>query len=56
VDDLAGNVAEWVEAGSMNVVRGGSFEDFDPASVGSLSTRVVDAAAPSIGFRCAADP
>ncbi len=56
VDDLAGNVAEWVEAGPVKTVRGGSFEDLDVAAIGSVSTRIVDAAAPSIGFRCAADP
>lgn len=55
--DLAGNVAEWVESTADGVVRGGSFEDVDVASVSSTSTRDVGAAAtlPSVGFRCASD-
>ena len=55
--DLAGNVAEWVESTADGVVRGGSFEDVDAASVSSTSARDVGAAAtvPSVGFRCASD-
>lgn len=55
VDDLAGNVAEWVEGGLLPTARGGSFEDVDAASVRSLASRAVDAASATIGFRCAAD-
>jgi formylglycine-generating enzyme required for sulfatase activity len=55
--DLAGNVAEWVDA-NVSTVRGGSFADADPASFASSSRRMVDAfrADPTIGFRCARDP
>jgi formylglycine-generating enzyme required for sulfatase activity len=57
VYDLAGNVAEWTDVVGASLVRGGSFEDVDPAAVGSLSMRVVAGGAPSaaIGFRCAKD-
>lgn len=54
-DDLAGNVAEWVDGALTPVVRGGSYEDVDVAVVGSTYLRVSASAAPSIGFRCAAD-
>ena len=54
VDDLAGNVAEWVDG--ANAVRGGSYVDVDVASVASMSVRTTDAAEPAIGFRCARDP
>ena len=55
VDDLAGNVAEWVEGGLLPTARGGSFEDVDVASVRSLEARAVEAASATVGFRCAAD-
>ena len=55
--DLAGNVAEWVDLGGASVVRGGSYEDVDPAAVGATSVRAVapGGASPVIGFRCAKD-
>ena len=55
--DLAGNVAEWVDLGGASVVRGGSYEDADPAAVGATSVRAVapGGASPVIGFRCAKD-
>lgn len=56
VDDLAGNVAEWVDGTLEPVVRGGSYADVDVASVASTTVRVNSAPGPSIGFRCAADP
>ncbi len=57
VFDLAGNVAEWVDAPDA-IVRGGSYADVDPSAVSSSSSRAVaaDAAEPTIGFRCARDP
>jgi hypothetical protein len=53
--DLAGNVAEWVEAGSASLVRGGSYEDVLASSVSVSGARSFTGAAPSVGFRCAAD-
>jgi hypothetical protein len=55
--DLAGNVAEWVDA-DVPIVRGGSFADADPAAFSTSSRRTVDASVrdPTIGFRCARDP
>jgi len=56
VFDLAGNVAEWVD--DESVVRGGSYADGEPASVGAFTVRSVapETSEPSIGFRCARDP
>lgn len=55
--DLAGNVAEWVDAPS-GLVRGGSYADVDASAVAATSARPVsvDASEPTIGFRCARDP
>ena len=53
--DLSGNVAEWVEAGAVAMVRGGSFEDVLASSVSASGVRVGAVAGPSVGFRCAAD-
>lgn len=54
--DMAGNVAEWVDAPSATV-RGGSWADVDVAAVRADAARAVaeDAVDPTIGFRCAAD-
>jgi formylglycine-generating enzyme required for sulfatase activity len=54
VFDLAGNVAEWVDA-TTAVVRGGSFTDVDPNGVATSAARTVADALPSadVGFRCA---
>ena len=53
--DLAGNVAEWVEAGPLPMVRGGSYEDVLASSVSASGARAFDGAGPWVGFRCAAD-
>lgn len=53
--DLAGNVAEWVDLAGTSVTRGGSFTDFDPASVSAAGIRPVNGAAVTVGFRCAKD-
>jgi formylglycine-generating enzyme required for sulfatase activity len=63
--DLAGNVAEWVEAGGAcddggactGVVRGGSFETELATELRTWVRREVPARArePSVGFRCAYD-
>ena len=55
--DLAGNVSEWVDAPS-GLVRGGSYADVDASAVSARAARFVsvDAAEPTIGFRCARDP
>lgn len=57
VEDLAGNVSEWVEGGLVdNTARGGSFEDVDAAAVRSFAARALAApAGATVGFRCAAD-
>ncbi len=55
VQDLAGNVAEWVEGGSDPTARGASFQDVDRASASSLASRGSAAAGPAVGFRCAVD-
>lgn len=55
VEDLGGNVSEWVDAALTPVARGGSFADTDPAAVGATQIRLVDGAGPTVGFRCAAD-
>ena len=56
VFDLAGNVAEWVDA-DVGLVRGGSYADVDASAVAASAARSVsaDAAEPTIGFRCARD-
>jgi hypothetical protein len=54
VYDLAGNVAEWVDAPSPTV-RGGSWQDGDPAAVTSTAAHAQAAADPTVGFRCAVD-
>ena len=56
VFDLAGNVAEWVDADG-GLVRGGSYADVAAEAVGSTAARTVSLAAsePTIGFRCARD-
>lgn len=54
VYDLAGNVAEWVDAPSPTV-RGGSWQDGDPAAVTSTAAHAQAAADPTVGFRCALD-
>lgn len=54
VEDLAGNVAEWVEGGPVAMARGGSFEDVDVTTVRSFAARA-GAASATVGFRCAAD-
>ena len=55
VEDLGGNVAEWVDSTLVSFVRGASFADSDPAFAGSTHQRVAAATEPSVGFRCAAD-
>lgn len=56
VHDLAGNVAEWVDASSASITRGGHHADADAAQVASFSLRAIDEeAAPTVGFRCARD-
>lgn len=55
--DLAGNVAEWVDLAGASIVRGGSYEDVDPAAVSAASVRAIPSGSASavIGFRCAKD-
>jgi formylglycine-generating enzyme required for sulfatase activity len=55
VFDLAGNVAEWVDAAGASIVRGGSYTDVDPAAVASRAMRALPegSASPGVGFRCA---
>lgn len=57
VHDLAGNVAEWVEAESGAVVRGGSFETDLATELRTWVRREVTPGARdrTIGFRCAYD-
>jgi formylglycine-generating enzyme required for sulfatase activity len=54
-DDLAGNVAEWVDGTLVPSARGGSYADVAASSVASASAGVRAAAGPTVGFRCAAD-
>ena len=54
VQDLAGNVAEWVEGGSGPTARGASFQDVDRTSAAPRSARVTVAGV-AVGFRCAVD-
>jgi formylglycine-generating enzyme len=55
VEDLGGNVAEWVDAARGPVTRGGSYVDVDAALVASVyaSATTTTASSPAIGFRCA---
>jgi len=57
VFDLAGNVAEWVDAPG-GLVRGGSYADVDASEVEAMAARSIpaDAAGPTVGLRCARDP
>ncbi|MBX3185956.1 MAG: SUMF1/EgtB/PvdO family nonheme iron enzyme [Labilithrix sp.] len=58
VHDLAGNVAEWVEAGSgAGVARGGSFETELATEMRTWVRREVSPSTrePTLGFRCAYD-
>lgn len=59
VYDMAGNVAEWVDAdeGGKGVVRGGAWSTELAADLRTWARRVVDVGArdPSIGVRCAYD-
>lgn len=56
VEDLAGNVAEWVVA-DPPVVRGGSYADSAASAFTSTASRpfAVDSSAATVGFRCARD-
>ncbi len=59
-EDLAGNVAEWVEEGApvgMAIVRGGSWAEPDATSLRPRWRRVLDPGArkPWVGLRCAFD-
>jgi len=64
IQDLAGNVAEWVETGTCaaapctGVVRGGSFETDLATELRTWVRREVSGSSrePSIGFRCAYEP
>ncbi|MDB4941803.1 MAG: hypothetical protein JWP97_1337, partial [Labilithrix sp.] len=63
IHDLAGNVAEWVEASDaaargLAVVRGGSFETDLATDLRTWVRREVPEGTrePSIGFRCAYEP
>jgi formylglycine-generating enzyme required for sulfatase activity len=58
--DLAGNVAEWVDAvdavdAGWSIVRGGSYADVDARAVQTATARAmtVGASASDVGFRCA---
>jgi formylglycine-generating enzyme required for sulfatase activity len=55
--DLAGNVAEWVEASPASLVAGGSFTDTAPEAVasGAAEPLLPTAQRPNVGFRCARD-
>jgi formylglycine-generating enzyme required for sulfatase activity len=55
VQDLAGNVAEWVDGVLAPTARGGAYDDVSIAAVASTSARVGASAGPTVGFRCAAD-
>lgn len=58
VQDLTGNVAEWVEtADGRGVVRGGSYADDFAANLRSWAAREVEPTAhdPHVGARCAYD-
>jgi formylglycine-generating enzyme required for sulfatase activity len=54
-DDLAGNVAEWVDGALVPFARGGSYADVAATAVASASPGVASATGPTVGFRCAAD-
>jgi formylglycine-generating enzyme required for sulfatase activity len=54
-DDLAGNVAEWVDGSLVPFARGGSFADVAASAVASASAGIASAPGPTVGFRCAAD-
>lgn len=58
IQDLAGNVAEWVESGTVGVVRGGSYDTDLATDLRTWVRREVSQASrdPSIGFRCAYEP
>jgi formylglycine-generating enzyme required for sulfatase activity len=57
VQDLAGGVWEWTSgsAGDMSVLKGGSFDEPNPANLRSAARRLSDpgVAHPDDGFRCA---
>jgi formylglycine-generating enzyme required for sulfatase activity len=55
-DDLAGNVAEWVDGTLGSIARGGSYADVDASMVTAASAGSAATPGPTIGFRCAADP
>jgi formylglycine-generating enzyme required for sulfatase activity len=55
VQDLAGNVAEWVDGVVTPTARGGAYDDVARAAVASTSARSAAVAGPAVGFRCAAD-
>jgi formylglycine-generating enzyme required for sulfatase activity len=55
VQDLAGNVAEWVDGVLAPTARGGAYDDVARAAVASTSARSGAVAGPSVGLRCAAD-
>jgi hypothetical protein len=54
-DDLAGNVAEWVDGTLAPIARGGSYADVDVSKVRAASIGSAEAPGPTVGFRCAAD-
>ncbi|MFO0611328.1 MAG: SUMF1/EgtB/PvdO family nonheme iron enzyme [Polyangiaceae bacterium] len=56
IDDLAGNVAEWIEGGDGRVeIRGGSFRDSAPTPLKTWAARTAsdDQRFDDVGFRCA---
>jgi formylglycine-generating enzyme required for sulfatase activity len=55
VQDLAGNVAEWVDGVLAPTARGGAYDDVVRAAVASTSARSAAVAGPAVGFRCAAE-
>ena len=55
VEDLGGNVSEWVDSAVASIVRGASYADTDVSFAGSMQMRAGAGAGPSVGFRCAAD-
>ncbi|MDB5217544.1 MAG: serine/threonine kinase [Myxococcaceae bacterium] len=54
-DDLAGNVAEWVDGALAPIARGGSYADVAASAVTSSSLVANATPGPTVGFRCAAD-